>query len=155
MVLKKISLVGTLVYTRVWRVLSTFSIKSTTKLSPKLEGNLSRLKLGASQTTNGHWLVGSRSRWGRCTAGWRTRCLSSRRTGTNNNKKLSSFFMQWLQADILIETFPHVWRVVFAFSAGRRESWVGVTTASLIYKTARLPSSHRQLSTRCPLVDAP
>ena len=39
-------------------------------------------------------------------------------------------------------------------SADRRESWVGVTVASWLYKTERLPSSHRQLPTRCPLVDA-
>ena len=34
-------------------------------------------------------------------------------------------------------------------SAHRRESWVGVTLASWLYKTGRLPSSHRQLKTGC------
>ena len=36
-------------------------------------------------------------------------------------------------------------------SAHRRESWVGVTLASWLYKTGRLASSRRQLRTGCSL----
>ena len=40
-------------------------------------------------------------------------------------------------------------------SANGKESWVGVDAASWLYKTERLPSSRRQLWTRCPfLVEA-
>ena len=53
-------------------------------------------------------------------------------------------------------TFPHLDKVGFdsgLISAYGRESWVGVTVASWLYKTERLPSHVGNLSTRCP-VDA-
>ena len=65
-----------------------------------------------------------------------------------------AFYSNDLQTGHSVETFQRLWQVVFAFRlilAHGRESWVGVTVVSWLYKTEWLPSSRTQLKTRCSL----